>query len=455
MSRRVVRRAVSVALPVALLAALGVVGTAVGAPGDTGPAGSRDAATTGPRITGTATLPDIPLGTFSNRLLPGTVADDRGVDLGGIGSDLYPAGRQGEFWTVTDRGPNGQITVSGKKRRTFPVPGFDPAIVKVRASHGTLKVVDAHPITTRSGTPVTGLPNQKARDEAPYTYDARTPLSYNANGLDTEGIVRAADGSFWLVDEYGPSLVHTSSTGRVLARYVPKGLNLTGADYPVVEALPGILLHRKVNRGFEGLAQLPGGDLVLAVQSPLLVPDKAAGESSRTARLLRFAPKEQAVTAEYAYRFDPVDVVDPGQTDTSELKISSVVAVGRDRLMVEERTDRAARLHTVQLRPGNSILGGAWDNPATSPSLEQLTDPAGSGVPVLHKELVADLGKVKGVPGKIEGIAVADRRTLALINDNDFGMTDGLQAFDEHGRLVDSDAETTLTYVRLPKPLGH
>lgn len=72
------------------------------------------------RTTRTATLGDIPLGTFSNALLPGTVGDDRSVDLGGIGSDLYPAGRKGEFWTVTDRGPNGQIKVDGKKRRTFP-----------------------------------------------------------------------------------------------------------------------------------------------------------------------------------------------------------------------------------------------------------------------------------------------------------------------------------------------
>ncbi|MET8679361.1 esterase-like activity of phytase family protein [Streptomyces sp. NPDC004647] len=454
MSPRVVRRSVSVGLPLALLAAIAVAGTATGAPGSTDTAGSNGAPTTGPRITGTATLPDIPLGAFSNALLPGTVADDRGVDLGGIGSDLYPATREGEFWTVTDRGPNGQITVDGKKRRTFPVPGFDPAIVKVRASKGTLDVVDALPITTSSGDQVTGLPNQQARDEAPYTYDARTPLPYNPNGLDTEGIVRAADGSFWLVDEYGPSLVHTSGTGRVLARYVPEGLNLTGADYPVIEALPGILRQRKVNRGFEGLALLPGGDLVLAVQSPLSVPDTEAGESSLTARLLRFSPKKQAVTAEYAYRFDPVDVVDPGENDPSELKISSVVAVGRDRVLIEERTDRAARLQAVELRPGNSILGSPWDDQATSPSLEQLADPAASGVPVLRKELVVDLGRIKGVPGKIEGIALAGRRTLALINDNDFGMTDGTQAFDEQGRLVDSGVESTITYVRLPKPLG-
>ncbi|NGO06415.1 esterase-like activity of phytase family protein [Streptomyces sp. HC44] len=437
--RRRVHRSVAAGLPLAVLAAFAVAGPAVGAP-------SGD-----PRVTGTATLGDTPLGVFSNALLPGTVGNDRGVDLGGIGSDMYPADRKGEFWTVTDRGPNGQITVDGTKRRTFPVPGFDPAIVKIRASGDTVRVLDAIPITTSSGQPVTGLSNQKGRDEAPYSYDAKTPLSYNPNGVDTEGIVRAKDGSFWLVDEYGPSLIHVSARGSVLTRYVPEGLNLTGTDYPVVEALPSILLHRKVNRGFEGLAQLPGGDLVMAVQSPLSVPDKDAGEASLTTRFLRFSPKKMAVTAEYAYRFDPVNVVDPSEDDTSELKISSVVAVGRDRLLVEERTDKAARLHVVKLSHGADILGDKWDDDTTSPSLEQIDDPAAAGVPVLHKRLVVDLGRVEGVPGKIEGIARVDHDILALINDNDFGMTDGAGAFDAQGRLVDSGIETTVTYVRLPR----
>jgi hypothetical protein len=438
--RRHVHRSVALGVPFAVLGAFVVAGTANATSGPVQP-----------QVTRTAALGDLPLGAFSNALLPGTVDNDRGVDLGGLGSDIYPAGRRGEFWTVTDRGPNGQIKVDGKKRRTFPVPGFDPAIVKIRVCGDTVKVLDAIPITTSSGKPVTGLSNQAGRDEAPYSYDAQNPLAYNPNGLDTEGIVRAKDGSFWLVDEYSPSLVHVSARGKVLARYVPKGLQLTGTDYPVVEALPAILLHRKINRGLEGLAQLPDGDLVMALQSPLSLPDGTAGDASRTTRLLRFSPKKRAVTAEYAYRFDPVNVVDPSEDDTSELKISSVVAVGRDRLLVEERTDKAARLQSVRLTRGADILGGPWDRDTTSPSLEQLDDPASAGVPVLGKRLVVDLGTVAGVPGKIEGVARVDGRTLALINDNDFGMTDGAGAFDAQGRLVDSGIETTVTYVRLPR----
>ncbi|MER6736273.1 esterase-like activity of phytase family protein [Streptomyces puniciscabiei] len=439
--RRRVPRSVATGLPLALAAALVAAGTATAAP-------SR-----GARVIRTATLGEIPLGAFSNALLPGSVDDDHGVKLGGIGSDIYPAGREGEYWTVTDRGPNGQIKVDGKKRRTFPVPGFDPAIVKIRVCGDSVQVVDAIPLTTSAGKAVTGLPDQQSRDEAPYTYDARTPLSYHPNGLDTEGIVRAADGTFWLVDEYGPSLIHVSARGQVLTRYVPEGLGLTGADYPVVEALPSVFLHRKINRGFEGLAQLPDGDLVLALQSPLSLPDADAGDASRTTRLLRFSPREKAVTAEYAYRFDPVNVVDPSEHDTSELKISSIVAVGGDRLLVEERTDKAARLQLVRLGRKSSILGSPWDDDTTSPSLEQLDDPAAAGVPVLAKRLVVDLDKVDGVPRKIEGIARVDHDTLALINDNDFGMTDGAGAFDAQGRLVDSGIRTTVVYVRLPEDL--
>ncbi|WP_030324990.1 esterase-like activity of phytase family protein [Streptomyces flavochromogenes] len=444
MNPRLMRRPAVVVLPLSTALALTVVmGTAEAEPARHGSAA---------RVVSTSTLPDIPLAAFSNGLLPGSVDDDRDIDLGGIGSDLYPAERRGEYWTVTDRGPNGQIAVGKEKRRTFPVPGFDPAIVKVRAVGGRIQVLKSIPLTTASGAPVTGLPNQPGRDEAPYDHNATTPLAYNVNGLDTEGLVRDRDGSFWLADEYGPSLVHVSAKGRVLARHVPQGLGLTGADYPVIESLPSIFLKRKINRGFEGLALLPDGDLVMALQSPLLNPDKTAGEGSRNTRLLRFSTRTNRVTAEYAYRFDPVGVVEPGQTKTSELKISSIVALGGDRVLVQERTDTSSRVYEVRLRRGSDILGSPWDTTA-NPALEQLDDDAAAGAPVLAKRLVVDLNTVEGVPGKIEGIAVEGSSTLVLLNDNDFGMTDGPAAFDANGRLVDSDVDTTLVRVRLPHRL--
>ncbi|MER5526146.1 hypothetical protein ABT075_16330 [Streptomyces sp. NPDC002677] len=48
-----------------------------------------------------------------------------------------------------------------------------------------------------------------------------------------------------------------------------------------------------------------------------------------------------------------------------------------------------------------------------------------------------------GAPLEIEGIARVDHDTLALVNDNDFGMTDGADAFAAQGRLVSIGIETT------------
>lgn len=358
-----------------------------------------------------STLPRIPLRELG-------VGDDHGIALGGIGSDLFPTGRAGEYWMVTDRGPNGRIEVDGEKRRTFPTPDFTPTILRVRADGDDLTVLRTIPLRDRSGDPITGLPNQQGRDEAPYTWDATRPLGYDPNGLDTEGLVRAADGTFWLTEEYSPSLVHVAADGRILARYVPRGLGLTGAGYPVHEVLPRTLLDRTVNRGLESLAVSPDGRrLFLAMQSPI------GDETSRDDVVLAFDPLTRRVVGEYVYRFDDVDDFDPGaEGDQSEMKVSGLVALDRHRLLVDERTDDVAKLYVADLRKGT-------------------------------KRLALDLGSVPGVPEKIEGIAVLDRRTVAIANDNDFGMTDGRAAFDDEGTLNDSGVPSRLLTIRLPRPL--
>ncbi|WP_116429998.1 esterase-like activity of phytase family protein [Parafrankia soli] len=443
--------ALAVPFAVAVGPAASAVAPAVSAGGDAargaGPAGSAV-----PTVLSTATLPDIPLADFSNGLIRGSVDTDRGVDLGGIGSDLFPAGRPNEFWTITDRGPNGQIKIDGKNRRTFPVPGFDPAIVRVRADGSTIKVLDALPITTAHGRPVTGLSNINGFDETPYTWDAQTPLPFNPNGLDTEGLIRTRSGEFWLVDEYSPSLLRVSARGQVLARYIPAGVSLTGADYPVVASLPGVLGGRKINRGFEGIALAPDGrTLYLAVQSPLQLPDADTGNASRNVRIFRFDTASRKVTGEYVYRFEDVATFDPdADGDPSEMKISSLAAVDGNTLLVNERTDAVSRLYSVDLRRATNILGSRWDRTATAPSLESLADPATAGVTVLPKRLAVDLEGVAGMPDKIEGIAIVDRRTIAVANDNDFG----LGSFSEAGQLVDSGVESKILQLRLNRPLG-
>ncbi|GAA5151396.1 esterase-like activity of phytase family protein [Pseudonocardia eucalypti] len=346
------------------------------------------------------------------------VADDHGIALGGIGSDLYPGDRPDEYWSITDRGPNGQVKVDGKQRRTFPVPDFDPALLRLRVDGGTLRVEQAIPITTTDGRPVTGLSNTPGHDEAPYDLTARTPLPYNPNGLDPEGMVRTPGGEFWLSEEYSPSLLRLSATGTVLARYVPAGLSLPGAGYPVYPTLPAELSRRQQNRGFEALALAPDGDtLYAALQSPLDPPP----DEGREVRLLAFDTRTGQPGAEYRYPLEDVNTFDPSaKGKQNDMKISALAWYGPDRLVVDERTDKVAKLYLFNLA-------------------DQRKTP-----------LVDLTATVPGLPEKIEGIAVRDPRTIAVACDNDFGMTDGPDAFGPDGRSRDSGKPSRLLVLRLP-----
>jgi Esterase-like activity of phytase len=167
-------------------------------------------------------LPDTPLGPFQNAVLPNSSVNDRKLRVGGIGSDMWhgPNDPPNEFWLVSDRGPNGQGTVGGQRRRTFPMPEFSPVILRVQTQGGSLEVLQSIPILTQSGKPMTGLPNTDGRDEVPYDYSAQSRLHYNPNGLDIEGPVRTSAGDLWLCEEYSPSIVHVDRTGKVLRRYI-------------------------------------------------------------------------------------------------------------------------------------------------------------------------------------------------------------------------------------------
>ena len=407
------------------------------------------------KIIATYTLPDTPIKQFQNALLPGSVANDRKVLLGSVGSDLWhgPKDPRDEFWMITDRGPNGQIAVDGKNRRTFWVPEFDPTIVRVKTEGKAIKILEAIPIVGQSGKPVTGLPNLKDVDEAPYNYSAQELLPLNPNGLDTEGLVRTTAGDFWIGEEYSPSILHVDRTGKVIKRYIPEGLNLDGTDYPVAKVLPAIYGKRKINRGFEGIA-LSGDEktLYLVLQSPLLNPDRKTGEASRNSRVLAFDIPSEKVTAEYVYRFDVSKEFDPNPKNTpDEMKLSGVIAMNPTTLLVLERTDLVAKLYSVDLSQATNILGSKWNDAKTAPTLEALADPATAGVRVLPKTLVLDLSSIKGMPEKIEGIALLDQNTLAVSNDNDFDSEES--KYDSEGNNVGKGKISQILMISLAKPL--
>ncbi|MBA3684709.1 MAG: esterase-like activity of phytase family protein [Planctomycetes bacterium] len=396
---------------------------------------------------------------FDVPLLPATSYLSHQLTVG-IGSGAFhrPGDPSPLVWTCTDRGPNADF----KNGKQYPLPEFAPSIYALWAHRNGARVIAHIPLSDRAGLPLSGLSNPlsaPALSEAAYGPTGAL-LAPDPAGIDIEALVKLGDGSFWLADENAPSLLHVDANGRVLRRLVPDGVaaSLAGAQsrYDIAGTLPRILRLRRVNRGFEAIAVAPG-DAVLytALQSPLDHPANSAKPTpsprlSRTVRLLRVDSASGAATAEWAYdceRFtdfhDPVALnPNPKQGD---VKISELVAVDADRLIVLERTDFKAKLFLVDLRvPATDLLGSRWDDEATRPTLEQidLAHP-GVGDPILplSKTLIFDQDvDCPEIPGKIEGVALINPSTIMLINDNDFAI---------------GGERTVITFVVLPPRARH
>ena len=396
-------------------------------------------------------LAPMELGRSQARIWRDAGRSDRGLRLGGIFSGLsrLPGDRDDTFYCVADRGPNGEVEIEGERRRTFPVPDYSPVLYRIQVEGTSLRIVDQVGIRTRRGKPVTGLPNTDA-DETPYAFDGRQRLSLNVNGLDVEGLAMARDGTFWIADEYRPSVARVARNGKVITRWIPRGVKLA-ADTDVRAVLPSIYARRRLNRGFEGVALSPDGSRVFAVmESPLEFPDREQGRSSRMIRILVLDAHQKAPVAEHVYVADQARTL--GEESQGEIRLSDVTCVNRNTLLVVERGRRASRIYAVELGGATNILHGPWDEPRNTRDALESLDPdqlvARRVVPV-RKSLLVDLTELPGVPSKIEGLAIVDPTTLALGNDNDFGFSD----FDARGRAIHTDIRSTLLLVRIPTPL--
>jgi hypothetical protein len=150
------------------------------------------------------------------------------------------------------------------------------------------------------------LPLRTASTETPLDGTGKT-LQQDLRGIDAEGLVRLADGSFWVGDENAPSLAHFSADGRMISRHVPAGTEteFAGAPYETRGSPPAILAKRQGNRGIEGLAVSPDDRfLYFIMQNPLANPDAAAFQQARNTRLFKLDRASMQVVGEYVYTLD-------------------------------------------------------------------------------------------------------------------------------------------------------
>ncbi len=311
-----------------------------------------------------------------------------------------------EFYGITDRGPNGDIPAylkDGKKKsgKIFPTPEFTPSIgvITVSPTKKRADITKSIPLNVHN-KPITGKPLPGgltgSTKELALNF-AMKNLGTDKNGLDTEGLTVDANGNFWISDEYGPFIIKADMNGTILEKYGPG----TG--------LPTILASRVPNRGSEGLTLDETGDLFALIQSPLNVDGKTA-KTAKYTRIVEFNPTTKSTTM-YSY---PVDT---GYKNTGAAKLGDITSIGHKQFLIIEQGKQQGHM---QNRIYKIDLNGA--TPISNTGDLEYGRLDGKIVPA-KKELVLDLRAYGWNIEKAEGLALLpDRKTIAVVNDNDFGI---------------------------------
>ena len=398
---------------------------------------------------------------FSDELLCDIPCPRRHLRLRrGIGSGLTSAAG-GRLFAVGDRGPNLKVDLAVEtygltavqehgatgSAKVMPAIEIGPAFVELRLEDDRVELVRTVPLKGNDERPITGLPtpgSANSRMEPAIAIDG-TPIAPDPSGVDSEGMAVAPDGTIWIADEYGPSLLQVDGDGRIRTRWVPEdtGQTVANAAYECQAILPAIASRRHVNRGFEALALSgDGARLHLAFQSPLAHPDAQTHAAARHVRLWTLDTATAVVTAQYLYELDdPASFrrdVAGGPLQRSDIKVSEMVCIAEGRLLILERASATTKLYLVELRDEFAVPPEHIDA-QTRPTLEQMSAAGDVQVPVLPKRLLLSTDDHPEICRDLEGMALLDERTLLLVNDNDFGI---------------EDAETMFWMVRFDDPIA-
>jgi hypothetical protein len=212
----------------------------------------------------------------------------------GSGATAHPT-QKGEFYVITDRGPN----VAYSNGIKILVPDLLLLLCILKSMQGKIEVIKYIKLKNPSGQPITGLPNpvgMGSTGEVAYAADGSV-LGTDNYGLDSESIVAAKDGTFWVSDEYGPHIVHYSADGVELERISPIGVN-TGT-----RKLPAVFAKRRPNRGMEGMCMTPDGKMHRNNAIYHVCAHKALATNTTLTRIVTF-DLATGQTKQYLYRQD-------------------------------------------------------------------------------------------------------------------------------------------------------
>lgn len=387
---------------------------------------------------------------------PKVLSDINGVKVynGGYGSSMVqdPTDKS-IFYLLTDRGPNIDGTESDSK--VFATPAFAPQIGKFRLKDNTLTLESVIELKNKDGVKLNGLPNPEGKGgsgEKALGVDGND-LGKSEDGIDSEGLARAADGSWWVSDEYGPHIVHFDASGKEIERINPWS---TGKKLPLVFA------KRRPNRGMEGLTLTPDGKTLVGImQFPLYNPSKDAIKNSLAIRIVTL-DIASGTTKQYVYMMERTDL--QAVSEIAAVSNSTFIVLERDGEYAKEITRSTVfkKIYKIDLSgatdisDANNTANGKLFDGKTVEELKDAATLAKYNIKPVNKTLVADLmTDIKELypHDKAEGLAVINPSLIAVCNDDDFGVTG--KGFYESKILpyIKTVDKNSIYFVKLKDPL--
>jgi hypothetical protein len=340
---------------------------------------------------------------------------------GGFSGLALMPGPDTVFITISDRGPNVPMLLAsqstGKDTKLFPIPDYSPVIMRFALRDGKLVFLDRKPLRFSDGTRPSGLPNASVSgqsEEIAWSNTKGTAIQSIRTGIDAEGLTLESDTTAWIADEYAPAIYQVSlSTGTILKEVTPHKNN----------TVPSLYLKRRPNRGFESVAKLPDGRILAILQSP---PDWTGTDSLATSRLIPIFAYDPVTGKSVTYLYETSLV--SGDLKAKDFKVSDAYAISNHELLIIETAERKKTRHRmiyhINLKTASDVSKWTTDLLAIERLPENATQALKLGYRVVEKSPIINLNTIKELDRfeKIEGLCLLDENTLALVNDNDFGI---------------------------------
>lgn len=258
--------------------------------------------------------------------------------------------------------------------------------------------------------------------------------------FDIESVRIDRKGHFWFGEEFGPFLLETDSTGKVLRNEIrtpniaPLGSTSVGTEVksPQNPYLGSETPNLGQSRGFEGMAIDPKGKKLYTLLEGTVTGDNAInGSVNKVMRINEFDIKGKAYTKNnWLY-----------QLEASGTNIGDMTAINEHQFLVIERNGATAtgggtpfkKIFVIDIE---GVASGGFVRKAELVDLMNISDPHdlnGDGSTVFTFPFVT-----------IESVLILDPSTLLVINDNNYPGTGG--------RNLNSD-NTEFLKIRLDTPL--